>query len=226
MLDEAQYKTVLSLMEGHMELDEYGKSTVCSLYFDTPSFRIIRTSMQKPPYKEKLRLRTYGVPTDESAAFAEIKKKYKGIVYKRRVKLPYKDALSWLCREREAPKGSQISREIDYFCDYYRPLAPACALFYDRMAYYSLDGDGVRITFDEKVRYRFEDVDLRHGDDGELLTQEGQYLMEVKIPGGMPLWLAHGLSEACIYPVSFSKYANAYRISVIEKKTKEVECHG
>ena len=226
MLDETQYATVRSLMHGHMELDEYGKSTICSLYFDTPDFRLIRTSMQKPVYKEKLRLRTYGVPTSDSASFAEIKKKYKGIVYKRRVKLPYSEALEWLCGNRPAPKDSQIAREIDYFCKYYKGIAPTCALFYDREAYYSLDGDGVRITIDENIRYRFSDVDLRCGDGGEHLTGKGQYLMEIKIPGGMPLWLAHGLGEARIYPVSFSKYANAYRISVIEKKVKEVEYNG
>lgn len=210
MLNTAQYETVLRLLDGRMRPDEYGRSLVCSLYYDTPDFRLIRTSMQKPRYKEKLRLRTYGVPTADTLAFAEIKKKYKGIVYKRRVMLPYSDAMSWLSGERGAPDGGQISREIDYMKGYYAPISPACVLCYDRVAYYSDQDEGLRVTFDENIRYRFTDLDLTLGDSGEYLTHEGQYMMEIKIPGGMPLWLARGLSEARIFPTSYSKYANAY----------------
>ena len=220
MLDTEQYMTVLSLLEGRMKLDEYGHSLICSLYFDTPDFRLIRTSMQKPTYKEKLRLRTYGTPSDSSIAFAEIKKKYKGIVYKRRVMLPYADALSWLTGEREYSEPCQISLEIDYLRDYYAPLAPACVLCYDRDAYYSAEDEGLRITFDTNVRYRFFDLDLRSGDSGERITGAGQYLVEVEIAGGMPMWLAGGLCEAGIFPISFSKYAHAYM-----KKPSEILIH-
>ncbi len=210
MLSEHQYEAVLDILCGRMEQDEYGRSLICSLYFDTPDFRLIRTSMEKPRYKEKLRLRTYGIPTDGAISFAEIKKKYKGIVYKRRVMLPYTSAVSWLEGESEYPEPCQISREIDYLKEYYSQLSAACALFYDRTAYYSDEDEGLRVTFDENIRYRFSDLDLRHGDYGELLTGKGQYLMEIKIAGGMPVWLARGLSEAQIYPSSYSKYANAY----------------
>lgn len=210
LLDDLQYELVLSIIEPHMHPDVYGHSLVCSVYFDTPDFRLIRTSMQKPAYKEKLRLRTYGVPTDSSLAFAEIKKKYKGIVYKRRVMLPYRDAMEWLCGNEQPSEDSQISREIDYLRSYYSPISPACVLCYDRDAHYSEQEDGLRITFDERVRYRFSELDLRQGDHGEYLTGDGIHLMEIKIPGGMPLWLARGLSEAGIFPTSYSKYANAY----------------
>ena len=134
LLDTEQYGVVLSLLDGRMKLDEYGHSVICSLYFDTPDYRLIRTSMQKPPYKEKLRLRTYGTPTDGSIAFAEIKKKYKGIVYKRRVMLPYADALGWLTGGRGYPEPCQISREIDYFRSYYEGLHPTMFLSYEREA--------------------------------------------------------------------------------------------
>ena len=210
MLDSEKYSKLMEVISVHMEPDTYGKSLICSLHFDTPDFRLIRTSMEKPQYKEKLRLRSYGIPTDGSLAFAEIKKKYKGIVYKRRVMLAYSQALSWLLSECEAPDKSQISREIDYFKDYYTPLYDACALFYDRVAYYSDEDEGLRVTFDENIRYRFADTDLRLGDTGELLTGAGQYLMEIKIPAGMPLWLARALSANQIFPISYSKYANAY----------------
>lgn len=210
MLDTEQYETMLKILDGRMKPDKYGRSTICSLYFDTPDFRLIRTSMQKPRYKEKLRLRSYGVPGDGSLAFAEIKKKYKGIVYKRRVMLPYEDALEWLEGKREYPEPCQISREIDYLKTYYAPLSPACVLCYDRIAYYCEQDDGLRVTFDTNVRYRFSELDIRAGDEGELLTHDGQYLMEIKIAGGMPVWLARGLSDAGIFPTSYSKYANAY----------------
>ena len=124
--------------------------------------------------------------------------------------LPYADALSWLTGGAEYPVPCQISREIDYLRDYYAPLAPACVLCYDRDAYYSAEDEGLRITFDTNVRYRFFDLDLRSGDSGERITGDGQYLMEIKIAGGMPLWLARGLCEAGIFPISFSKYAHAY----------------
>lgn len=210
MLDTKQYETVLKLLEGRMKPDDYGLSTICSLYFDTPDFRLIRTSMQKPTYKEKVRLRTYGVPNDGTGAFAEIKKKYKGIVYKRRVKLPYSEALGWLCGESEYPEPCQISREIDYLKEYYAPLLPACVLCYDRIAYYCEYDEGLRVTFDTNIRYRFEELDIRAGSGGEYLTHDGQYLMEIKIAGGMPVWLARGLCDAGIFPHSYSKYANAY----------------
>ena len=220
MLDDEQYERVLSIIAPYMRLDDYGRTLISSLYFDTPDFRLIRTSMQKPTYKEKLRLRSYGIPTDSSLAFAEIKKKYKGIVYKRRVMLPYSDALSWLCGERSAPETSQISREIDYLKDYYAPLSPACVLSYDREAYFCESDASVRITFDERVRYRFSELDLRCGDEGVLLTRDGMHLMEIKIAGGMPLWLARGLCDAGIYPASYSKYANAYM-----NREKEILLH-
>lgn len=211
MLDRAQYETVLGILDGHMKRDEYGRSIVSSLYFDTPDYRLIRASMQKPTYKEKLRLRTYGIPTDNSLAFAEIKKKYKGIVYKRRVMLPYNEALMWLCGEISAPAPCQISREIDYLYCIYPELRPSCVLCYDRVAYYSEEDEGLRVTFDESVRYRFDRLDLRMGDTGTILTGVGQYLMEIKIPGGMPVWLARGLSDARIFPISYSKYARAFQ---------------
>ena len=210
MLDDAQYERVLSIIAPYMRLDDYGRTLISSLYFDTPDFRLIRTSMQKPIYKEKLRLRSYGVPADNSLAFAEIKKKYKGIVYKRRVMLPYSEALCWLSGEGEAPDDSQISREIDYIRDYYAPISPACVLSYDREAYYSERDASLRITFDERVRYRFTELDLMQGDRGVYLTGDGMHLMEIKIAGGMPLWLARGLSDARIFPTSYSKYARAY----------------
>lgn len=217
IIDSSQREAIGRILEQNgMHVDEYGNSLICSIYYDTPSYRIIRTSMEKPIYKEKLRIRTYGVPTDSSVAFAELKKKYKGIVYKRRVMLPYSDAVAWLSDPDARGIDSQIGREIDYFKKYYEPLAPTAAILYDRVAYYSDRDDGVRVTFDENIRYRFDDTDLRSGPHGNVLTPEGMYIMEIKLPLGMPLWMASALSELGIFPHSFSKYANAYKKDILK----------
>lgn len=218
LLDRQKYEEIFSVISRRMKCDEYGKSHICSVYFDTPDFRLIRDSIQKPTtYKEKLRLRSYGTPTDDSVAFAELKKKYKGIVYKRRVKLPYSCAWQWLTSEDKAPEDGQIWREIDYFKSFYKGLYPAIAITYERAAYYSEQEEGLRITFDENIRYRFDNTDLRYGMDGEILLGEGMYLMEIKIPEAMPIWLSGALSEHGIYPTSYSKYGNAYARKLLQR---------
>lgn len=223
LLDRQKYNEIFRVIGEHMQCDEYGKSLICSLYFDTPDFRLIRDSIQKPTtYKEKLRLRSYGTPCDESIAFAELKKKYKGIVYKRRVKLPYLRALEWLSSDEKAPEDGQIWREIDYFKTFYKDLYPAIAITYERMAYYSERDEGLRVTFDRNIRYRFENTDLRLGADGEELLGEGMYLMEIKIPDAMPLWLSAALSECGIYPASYSKYGNAYTRKLLQNIDERV----
>lgn len=211
IIGEEQYKYISEILcDNGMNMDKYGKSLVASLYFDTPDYRIIRRSMEKPKYKEKLRIRTYGVPGDDTDAFCEIKKKYKGIVYKRRVKMPYGEALDWLCSGDKVVSRSQIQKEIEYNRDHYPGIAPSVIILYDRVAYYSSVDQGLRVTFDTNVRYRFDSLDLRCGDFGEVLIGEGQYIMEVKRQGAIPLWLSHALGCGGVYPVSYSKYANAY----------------
>lgn len=71
LLTDAQYTTLWDVLQPYMKPDAYGRSTVCSIYFDTPDRRLVRTSLEKPVYKEKLRLRTYGVPKPDSPAFDE-----------------------------------------------------------------------------------------------------------------------------------------------------------
>ena len=123
MLDRAQYETVLGILDGHMKRDEYGRSIVSSLYFDTPDFRLIRASIEKPTvYKEKLRIRSYGHPTADSNVFVELKKKYKGVVYKRRIDMTYLQSILYLCKHQPPPVETQVTREIDYFVSFYKKL--------------------------------------------------------------------------------------------------------
>lgn len=201
----------------HMRPDDYGRTTICSVYMDTPDYRLIRASLEKPLYKEKLRLRTYGMPDAESTAFVEIKKKFKGVVYKRRVSMPYVLAEAWLFHGLCVPAEGQIESEIAWFLRSYEGIAPAASIFYDRVALYGLEDPQLRVTLDENIRYRACDLSLFCGSGGELLIAPGERLMEIKVAGGMPLWLADALSRLQIYPASFSKYGNAYK-AMMEKK--------
>lgn len=211
LVNEAQYQALRERLADHMQVDEYDWSTICNIYYDTPDYRLIRTSLEKPVYKEKLRLRTYGVPTDNSPSFVEIKKKYKGIVYKRRMTIPYGQAFAWLSYEPDSDDTSQIAEEICWFRKYYQNLQPVVALFYDRLALYGKEDKNLRVTFDQRIRWRTQQVDLMKGDEGAYLLPEGYYIMEIKIPGAMPLWMADLLDELKVYPTSFSKYGRVYQ---------------
>lgn len=193
--------------------DSYGRSTISSLYLDTPDFRIIRASIEAKlgghAYKEKLRLRTYGTPKDDTKVFLEIKKKYKGVVYKRRISLTHAAAMDYILGGIKPP-DSQIMCEIDYAMHFYGKVRPAAVVSYERDAFFVRDLPALRITFDSGVRYRGTDLDLREGSGGKVLLPEGMNLMEIKTDGAMPLWLSHALDELGIYPASYSKYGNAY----------------
>lgn len=222
LLDAVQYQKLIKVINEHMKPDKYGRHTICNIYFDTPDFRLIRTSIEKPVYKEKLRLRSYGIPNEDSTVFVEIKKKYDGIVYKRRITMSLRDAYRYLFNGIRAPENSQIKREIDYFISYYRPI-PKIYIAYDRVAYFCEEDPNFRITFDSDIRYRDSDLYLEHGDYGENLLDGEYHLMELKIAGTIPLWLTHALSEFKIYPPSFSKYGNIYKKEFCEKQAAKLE---
>ena len=132
LLNPTQKRAVLQAMDGHMELDQYGRVTIRNIYYDTETFRLIRRSLERPCYKEKLRVRSYRQVSPEEPVFVELKKKYRGVVYKRRISLPETDAMSWLSRGKSSPENTQISREIDYFLNFYPSLGPAGFISYPR----------------------------------------------------------------------------------------------
>ena len=194
----------------HMKEDEYGRHTICNLYYDTADDLLIRRSIEKPAYKEKLRLRSYGVPGLDSTVFLEIKKKCEKVVNKRRIQLTLQEAYDFVEEGIYPGRDSQIAREIDFFLQRY-PLARGLYLAYDRVALFGREDHDFRVTFDENIRYRRRLMGLENGDAGELLLPEGWHLMETKIMGASPLWFTRILSELRIYPVSFSKYGNIYK---------------
>lgn len=212
-ITKEQYEQLMQAISGYIEPDKYGKSVISNIYFDTPDFRLIRASIEKPIYKEKLRLRSYGIPTANTNVFVELKKKYKGIVYKRRVSMTYKEAILYLIKgQRPQGKDEQKLDEIDYCRSYYKKLIPMVSIFYDRTAYYAKDDDGMRITFDTNVRFRTNNVDLSKGDNGYVLFDDSRYIMEIKCSGAMPLWLTEQLDNLKIYPTSYSKYGEIYKL--------------
>ena len=210
LLSEEQYNRLRVKLRGHMQDDEYGLSQISSIYYDTDNYDVIRTSLEKPSYKEKLRLRVYGEVTKDSKAFLELKKKYDGVVYKRRITLPLKEALDYLNKGIYPSKDSQILKEIDYFIRYYRP-ARKTYIAYDRIAMYGLEDKELRITFDKDIRAAFDTDLMEPPKELKTVVGNGNRLMEIKVQGAMPLWLTEALSELKIYPVSFSKYGMACR---------------
>lgn len=209
LLDAGQYAAIRKAIAPFMTEDNYGKHVICNIYCDSDNNDLIRTSLDKPVYKEKLRLRTYGTPKDNSASFLEIKKKYKGIVYKRRVQLQYKEAFDYVANGIQPVEQSQQLREIDYLIQR-EQLKPKIIICYDRRAFFGNDDKEFRITFDSNVRSRTEKLDLRAGDYGTVLGEQPFRVMEIKVAQAMPLQMVKILSELKIYTGSFSKYGSIY----------------
>ena len=225
LLNAAQKEAVLAAIAPHMQRDKYGRTTICNLYFDTENYRLIRRSLEKPLYKEKLRLRSYGRATEDGTVFAEIKKKFKSVVYKRRIGLPNSEAMAWLCQNGPLPRDTQIGREIEAFREFYGELTPKVFLSYEREAYYMKDGSDFRVTFDENVLCRRDRLSLTEAADGDRILPEGLTLMELKCSGGIPLFLTSVLSEHKIFKASFSKYGTAYSTLIFPevKEQKQYE---
>jgi hypothetical protein len=200
-----------------MELDAYNKQhdaySITNLYYDTADSCLIRASLSKPDYREKLRLRSYGVPAADSRVYVEIKKKCGGLVNKRRSALRLEEAYAFLS-DGTVPQAKpymnvQVLREAAYLMKRAR-LKPALYLSYERRAYVGIEQKDLRVSFDANILTRRDDVRLERGAFGEPLLDAGLHLMEIKVERCIPLWLCRLLSEYRIYPVSFSKYGTEY----------------
>ena len=232
LLSREERNALLPILEAHMEPDAFAHSSISNLYYDTPDFRMVRRSLEKPMYKEKLRLRSYGTPKDTSTVFPEIKKKAMGIVYKRRISLPYQEAVSFLSGQQipstDMYDGTtrQIFHELDWMLASYENLSPRVFLSYERDSYKGVSDPSLRLTLDQDILFRTDRLDLREGAFGEAILLPDQTLMEVKISNAAPLWLAQALSEIGIFPMSFSKYGRAYeRICRDPRWRKEMNGH-
>lgn len=218
LLDRKTYEKMLAVMDEHMELDIHNQNhepyTIANIYYDTDDNYLIRKSLSKPIYKEKLRLRAYGIPRISDKVYLEVKKKYRGIVNKRRTTLKLGEAYDFT-RTGEEPEikeymNKQVVDEIAYFLNTY-DLSPKLYLAYDRIAYFEKGNPDLRISFDCNIRSRRYDVQLESGDYGEKLLSDNMYLMEIKTARAVPLWLTRALTEYGIKRRSFSKYGTEYK---------------
>lgn len=210
LLDVETYMKLRKLLDGYAQVDKYGKSTICNIYYDTPQHLLVRTSNEKPVYKEKIRVRSYGTPSQNSTVFVELKKKFDGVVYKRRVDMTLEQSQRFTLYGEMPHRNDQIENELLYCFDRYSGLAPAMFLSYDRIAMYGIEDNDIRITFDSNITYRENYLDLSTGVWGKKLLEKGERIMEIKIAGAMPMWLVRMLDSLRIYPTSFSKYGAAY----------------
>ncbi len=216
-LTKQQYKQLCRCMEKYMLLDRYGRHKISNVYFDTDNFSIIRHSIEKPKYKEKLRLRVYGQPDDNTVSFIELKKKFNGVVYKRRLQSTQLNAMSYLCSKAELEDTSQIKKEVDYFKGVHSSLSPSIYLSYEREAYYSPDDENFRITFDFNIKMRDVDISPYESNKDVNILPDDTVVLEVKTVKGLPFWFVEFLGKNGLYKTSFSKYGTAYNNFILPK---------
>lgn len=210
LLSREQYEALKRILPRYMVPDRFTDYTIQNIYYDTENYELIRASIEKPKYKEKMRVRMYGDgAAEQTGVFLELKKKYDHVVYKRREEMSWLQAKAFLHHGIYKGEKSQILKEIEYTVRRYG-LHPAVYIAYDREAYKGIENSELRLTFDHNIRCRDYDLDFIAGDDGIQLLAEDQVLMEVKIPGAMPLWMAKFFSDHQIYMTSFSKYGTYY----------------
>lgn len=219
ILSVEQYRLIRNEMGNYMCGDKYGESDICNLYCDTPDFLLVRRSIEKPSYKEKLRIRSYGVAKKGGDVFVEIKKKYDSIVYKRRIVTNEGVAVKMLTDGILI--DSQIGREISYFTRLYSGIMPRMFISYRREAFYGINDKDFRITFDRSIKWRTHDLSLGSGIYGQSVLPENKILMEIKTATAIPLWLVKVLSGNKIYKTSFSKYGTAYTLMLKDKTEGE-----
>lgn len=221
LITKEQKSEIEALMSVYMQPDKFGLCDIRNIYFDTPSKQLIRHSLEKPAYKEKLRIRSYGIVAPEDAVFVELKKKYQSIVYKRRIALQEEAAMQFIKGTRAIAVNSQIAAEIHYFSLLYQNLIPSMFISYQREAFCAKEDGNLRITFDENLRWRDYDLSLCSKNIcGNELLLKSQVLMEIKTAFAIPLWLTAFLSEHRIFKSSFSKYGIAYETMLQMLQTK------
>ncbi len=220
---ETQRQRLIDGMQEYMIRDSHGISQIQSLYFDTPDYLLARRSMEHPLYKEKIRLRSYGQADDHTKVFLELKKKFEGVVYKRRISMDMTKAEelmeNWSSNRygvTEVDCNPQILRELEASAARYHKLIPRILLTYRREAFYQRDDHDFRVTLDQEIEWRNVDLSLRDPMIGRPLLKQSYYLMEVKAGGAIPLWFTKLLTELEIRKTSFSKYGTAYQTIFLE----------
>ena len=220
VITKKQYLYLINEIKDKMSEDEHGKSTICNIYFDTDKYDLIRHSITRPIFKDKVRLRSYNIPSKKDTIYLEIKRKYDGVVSKRRIETTLKDFYLYI-EDRSNLEDNQIKKELDYYFYYYK-LIPTMFLSYERIAYYDIENKDFRLTFDSNILARNYDLELEKGNYGISILDKEKIIMEVKSLGAMPMWFVKILNQQKIYPSRFSKYGEAYK-KLILKESNEIK---
>lgn len=215
IITRKQYLTLNDIIKDNMIEDEHGKSTICNIYFDTSGFDLIRHSITKPIYKDKIRLRSYNTPNINSTVYLEIKRKYDGVVSKRRIEMRLNEFYKYMSNKNSFANGNQVEKELLYYFQYYN-LKETMFLSYNRRAYYDKNNRDFRITFDSNILARNYGLKLEKGVYGDNILEKDKYIMEIKTQGAMPMWLVKKLNNLNISPCGFSKYGEAYTQLVLQ----------
>lgn len=213
LIDEDTYQLFKKEIDNYVKPDIYPNSVICNIYFDNDDYELINKSIDKPSYKEKVRLRSYNIPNKNSKVYLEIKKKYEGVVVKRRVGATLDKINKYLNENIEIDKTLNF-KEIDNVIKRH-DLKPKIYVAYNREAYLGNNDNNLRITFDSNLRSRTLDLDLSLGDSGKLYFDKPMYIVEIKTLGSMPLYLVNILNKLKIYPISFSKVGSIYERMMI-----------
>lgn len=219
-LNSSQLSFFQKKISEHMKIDKYGLTSIASLYFDTPDFSLINKSIEKPKYKEKIRLRSYGLAKHDSKVFLEIKRKNDGVVYKRRIVTTENEVNKYLYKDGEFGK-EQISRELLAFKESHPYLEPKYLIIYDRVAYFEENSD-LRVTIDINPRYRTSYLNLHTSLEGTSLLDEGGAILEIKVQHSIPIWLTKILTEGKIYKTSFSKVGTAHKMEAKKRQNNKL----
>lgn len=226
MITDDEKNELLSVIGEYMNSDPYNKDgktySICNLYLDTESDELIRKSLEKPEFKEKIRLRSYGTVPLTATVFLESKKKFDSVVNKRRTPFVLSEAYKYfedgiIPENPSVAMNKQVMTEIDYIMNFYK-LKPRVFISYDRLAFFEKNNSDFRLTIDRNIQTRRTDLRLDSPAYGNQLLPEGKWLMEAKAFKAFPLWFVHFLSEHKIYSTSFSKYGAEYKKYLEEKK--------
>ncbi len=215
VLTKKQYSELMNELNNRLVPDSFPHSDISSIYFDTDDYRLIRSSLDKGSYREKLRLRSYCLKDDTSEVFLEMKKKYHGVTYKRRQAITYREAMNYILFGK-MPCDSQIMKEVDYLMNKYPDLKPKVLIRYQRDSFVSKEDNSLRITFDYRIQYSTENLILLNNNPEKTLTDDDTIIMEVKSLNAMPLWMTRTLDKMNIFPGNFSKYAQIYTNDILK----------
>ena len=222
IVTEEQKNALLRVLLAHMDFDPYCQNektyTIHNVYYDTSDDLLIRKSLQSPEYKEKIRVRKY---TGMNNYFLEVKKKYNGVVGKRRITLSGDELDSFINDNVEPVRNSfaeqQAVKEIGWVLKRYK-LIPKVYLSYDRLALFDKTNSELRITFDNNIHTNRDNPSFECVDYEDNLLDKDKYILEIKYVSNYPLWLARALNECLIRPKSFSKYGTEYKNYYVNSK--------